>query len=407
MNGRNRKMVTALIASGVTLALLAAAAESATTTGGSYKLVGAFGKTGTGSGQFTGARGIAVAPNGNLYIADQNNARISVFSSRGVYKSKWGSVGSENGQFSGARDVAISPNGTIWVADDTNARAQAFTATGGWKSAVSIGNESARGVAVDAEGNVYVASEGGERAGFRVFSGGNDSTTDLLGAGNFSPQDIEVSPDGTVFLATAASNAGDSKVRHFTKDGKSLGIFPLTVQSSIGVDLDCNVWASDFFNRGIAKYSPTGKRLATATYPDLQAQDIAVAKNGDIYVTQLNGPIVHFAENRSKPATAAIPGRLTVSKGPAVRVAYALRGIACPAVIGATATLTGPGISGTAAGLKLKAGKTNVITVPLVARSLKTAPATGKATFKITLQTNGRPTVETRTVTVVVPASVR
>ena len=45
--------------------------------------------------------------------------------------------------------------------------------------------------------------------------------------------------------------------------------------------------------------------------------------------------------------------------------------------------------------------------MPLVARSLKTAPASGKATFRITLRTNGRPTVETRAVTVVVPANVR
>ena len=56
---------------------------------------------------------------------------------------------------------------------------------------------------------------------------------------------------------------------------------------------------------------------------------------------------------------------------------------------------------------QLKAGKTNLIKMPLLARSLKSAPASGKATFKITLRTNGRPTVETRTVTVVVPASVR
>jgi hypothetical protein len=43
----------------------------------------------------------------------------------------------------------------------------------------------------------------------------------------------------------------------------------------------------------------------------------------------------------------------------------------------------------------------------LVARSLKTAPASGRATFKITLETNGRPTVDLRTVTVVIPPSVR
>jgi NHL repeat len=406
MNGRKRKLVAASLASGVTLALCVAA-SGATTTTGPYKVVGAFGKPGTANGQFSGAKGIAVAANGNVYIADSNNNRIEVFSRVGAFKGKWGSIGTDNDQFTGARDVAVGPDGSVWVADDGNARAQGFSATGGYKSTVSITTESARAVAVDAAGDVYVGAEGGDRAGFRVFPGGAEANTALLGAGSYAVQDVEAAPDGTVFLATAASNTANAKVRRFTKDGKSLGVFALPNISGIGVDSDCNVWAGDFAHRVVAKYSATGKRLATASYPDLQAQDVAIAKTGDVYVTQLNGPVVHFALDRSVPATAAIPARLTVSRGPVVRIAYTLRGVSCPAEISATATLTGPGISGTAAGLKLKTGKTNAIAMTLVARSLKTAPATGKATFKITLHTNGRPTIETRTVTVVVPANVR
>jgi hypothetical protein len=63
--------------------------------------------------------------------------------------------------------------------------------------------------------------------------------------------------------------------------------------------------------------------------------------------------------------------------------------------VGAAATLTGPGIAGKAAGLKLKAGATNTIVIKL------SKARNGKATFKIVLKTNGRPTTETRSVTVV------
>jgi len=407
MNGRTTRLLGVAITAAATLAL-GTTAGRATTSAGPYKVVGTFGKTGTANGQFTGARGIAVAPNGNVYISDLNNNRVQLFSKSGAYRSKWGTIGTGNGQFTGARDVAIGPDGSVWVADDGNARAQGFSATGTWKASVAIASESARAVAVDAGGDVYVASEGGARAGFRVFPGGSDATTSLLGAGEYSLQDVEASPDGTVLLATSASNSANAKVRHFTKDGKSLGLFSLPNMSGIGVDQDCNIWAGDFANRGITKYSPTGRRLATASYPDLQAQDIAMAKNGDIYVTQLSGPIVHFAENRAKPAAAAIPSRLTVEKGPKVKIMYALRGVSCPAEIGGTATLTGPGISGKVSGLRLATGgKTTAITMPLARGALRNAAASGKATFKIVLQTTGRPTVETRRVTVVVPTSVR
>ena len=69
--------------------------------------------------------------------------------------------------------------------------------------------------------------------------------------------------------------------------------------------------------------------------------------------------------------------------------------VACPAEVRATATVMGAGISGKAAGLKVKAGAKNTIQMKF------SKAAAGKATFKIVLKTNGRPTTETRSVTVV------
>ena len=288
MNGRTLGVMAALSPWGNARA--GVAAGGASTTAGPYKLAGTFGKPGTGNGQFSGAKGIAVAANGNVYIADSNNNRIEVFSKSGAFRSKWGTIGTANGQFTGAQDVAIGPDGSVWVADDGNARAQGFSATGGWKSLVTTQNESARAVAVDSAGDVYVAAEGGSRAGFRVFPGGNGDGAELLGAGEYSLLDVEASPDGTVLLVTAASNTADARC----------GASPRT-ESRWGALAAEHQWNRRRFrlqhlDRRLQQprhheVLADGRRLATAAYTDLQAQDIAVAKNGDVYVTQLNGPI--------------------------------------------------------------------------------------------------------------------
>src|SRR5207249_10778176 len=129
----------------------------------------------------------------------------------------------------------------------------------------------------------------------------------------------------------------------------------------VGVDLYCNVWMTNIAQRRLEMHSPSGRLLATATSGDLIAQDIAVGPTGDLYVYDISThSVIHFAQDRSKPATANIPSRLAVTKG-VVKIAYTLSGVACPSVVGATATLSGPGVAGRAVGLKLKAGPRNTI----------------------------------------------
>ena len=106
-----------------------------------------------------------------------------------------------------------------------------------------------------------------------------------------------------------------------------------------------------------------------------------------------NGPysVVRFAEDRGKPATAAVGG-VTVSGGKA-RVKYTLSGVACPAQIDGVASLSGA-VTGKAA-VKVAAGKSTVLSIPVKGKS-------GAAQFKIVLKTNGRPTTQVASVNVTV-----
>lgn len=395
MNGR--VLVTG--AAAAALAMGVAVGATAATSGGGYKQVGKWGSTGTGNGQFASAyNGIATDKAGNVYIADTDNNRVQVFSKSGGFLRKWGSVGGGNGQFAGAEDVAVAPDGTVWVADAGNYRVQAFAAGGAFKSSIGLPTELAQGVAVDADGNVYVSVEGTRNGGYRVFDSAGTPKGGLNGAGGYRADAIAVSPDGTIFMLTSATQTDDDRVRHFSADGKLLASWKLLRGDGtrgVGVDGDCNVWASDTAQAGITKYSPSGKKLATMTSvtEGYVAKDIAVGPSGEIYVARQNAGVLRFAEDKAKPGTAKVPGSIRVSGGRA-KISYTLSGVACPAQIGATATVTGAGISGKAAGLKLKAGAKNTITMKFA------KAAAGKATFKIVLSTNGRPTTETKGVTV-------
>ena len=57
------------------------------------KFITHWGSTGTGQGQFTGVKAIAVSNAGDVYVADAGNKRIQVFDGEGKFKSEFGNVG--------------------------------------------------------------------------------------------------------------------------------------------------------------------------------------------------------------------------------------------------------------------------------------------------------------------------
>ena len=394
----------ALVVGVVCVGAATAGSQAAQTTSG-YKPAGGWGKTGTANGQFAAnGGGIAVDKAGNVYVADSDNGRVQVFSAKGAFVRKWGSPGTGDGQFGNPEDVAIAPDGTVWIADDPNSRYEAFSSSGVFKTSLAAPTgELARDVAADTNGNVLGAVEGSEKGGFHVFAktaDGWDAPGPLLGGQALSrADDIEASPDGSIYLSRSASNSGGltDRIQRFSADGKLLHSIKLTSGDGtrgIAVDLDCNVLAPDNANGGgFTKYTPTGKKLASVKLPYI-GRDLAVGPKGDVYALIQAAGVVHLVEDRA-PGAASVAGAVTVSGGVA-KVKFALTGIACPAQLDATASLTGSGISGKAA-VKVAAGKTTVISIPV-----KAAKGVTSAQFKIVLKTNGRPTTQAKTVSVTV-----
>ncbi|RPI25051.1 MAG: TIGR03663 family protein, partial [Chloroflexota bacterium] len=95
------------------------------------------GSIGVEPGQFTNPRDIAVAPDGSLYVADSGNHRIQHLAADGSVLQVWGTYGVTDangtapaGTFWEPWGVAVGPDGSVYVSDTWNNRIQKFTADG-------------------------------------------------------------------------------------------------------------------------------------------------------------------------------------------------------------------------------------------------------------------------------------
>jgi DNA-binding beta-propeller fold protein YncE len=76
---------------------------------------------------FYGPRGIVVDTQGHVIVADTGNKRILIFDANGTFLAQFGSQGLEAGQFDEPVDVALDSSGNIYVTDTWNQRIQVFS----------------------------------------------------------------------------------------------------------------------------------------------------------------------------------------------------------------------------------------------------------------------------------------
>jgi DNA-binding beta-propeller fold protein YncE len=101
------------------------------------KLLMTLGKKGGGGDNtsqdtFNGMADVAVAKNGEIFLADGEgpNTRVVKFAPDGKFIKWWGGKGAEPGQFNVPHSIAIDSRGRIYVADRSNNRIQIFDGEG-------------------------------------------------------------------------------------------------------------------------------------------------------------------------------------------------------------------------------------------------------------------------------------
>jgi DNA-binding beta-propeller fold protein YncE len=98
------------------------------------KLLASFGeqgKPGEDATHFNKPTDVAFAPNGDVYVSDgYGNSRVVRFSHDGKYLGAWGKKGTGEGEFNLPHAVVVDRRGRVYVADRENARIQVFTPEG-------------------------------------------------------------------------------------------------------------------------------------------------------------------------------------------------------------------------------------------------------------------------------------
>ena len=111
---------------------------------------------------------IAVDTEWSLFVSDQSQNHVVKIDTSGTTAYSWGSSGSADGQFAAPGDIALADNGNVFVADPNNGRIQVFSGTGEFLTKLVVaqipaGNTEVpvekrpRAIAFDSHGNLLVA----------------------------------------------------------------------------------------------------------------------------------------------------------------------------------------------------------------------------------------------------------
>jgi NHL repeat len=195
--------------------------------------LGKAGVSGPGLDTFDQPTEVAVAPNGDIFVADGHgeqpnaNARIMKFDSHGKFLKTWGKKGSAIGEFDCPHTLAFDSQGRLFVGDRQNNRVQIFDQDGKfiaeWKQ---FGRPS--GIYIDKNDVIYVADsesrEGkpgygynpGCRRGIRIGSAKDGSVKYFVpDAAPYPPRGDSTGPEGIT-----ADTAGNMYGAEYTMDVK-------------------------------------------------------------------------------------------------------------------------------------------------------------------------------------------
>ncbi len=230
-------------------------------------------------GTFREPWGIAVAPDGSVFVADTWNHRIQHFNAAGKFINTWGYFGQaeQPDAFWGPRDVAVSTKGQVFVTDTGNKRVVVFDMQGNYITQFGTAGmergmlDEPVGIAVDADGNVYVADTWNQR--IQVFSPDESGSLYIssrmweisgwYGQSTDNKPYLSLDKDANVYVADPEGY----RVLVFDSSGTfkygwgdySAGMDGFGLVSSVAVAPDGSIWVCDAENNRLLRFQSSVK----------------------------------------------------------------------------------------------------------------------------------------------------
>jgi WD40 repeat protein len=201
---------------------------------------------------------IARGPDGSIYITTDN---VKKYDDKGRFILEWGgTVGTGGGQFALPTGIAVGPDGSVYVDDFRNRRIQKFDSEGNflleWQPD-PLGQPGS--IAVDQNGDVYVSMFQAADHNIQKFDSNGNLITSWGGTGSGDGEfagrieDIALDKDGNLYVTDSYNHS----IQKFDPDGNFLARFggtqsdqgrgQFTDTEGIAVDYDGNIYVVDTY----------------------------------------------------------------------------------------------------------------------------------------------------------------
>jgi tripartite motif-containing protein 71 len=254
--------------------------------------------------------GVAVAPDGTVYVGDMANRRVQHFQPDGTFIASWPVPDRAVPTGGGPVDLDVGADGSLFVTqagtNDVLHMSGAGSVLARWSAEgrCGAGTTIVQGIAVAPDGSVYVANAGEDARCVEHFSAAGDllvtwrPQVTLVGqaAALTGPVGLAAAADGGVY---AIVHGSDHAVHHFAADGRLLGTWgpssprywDFTGQGAVALHGDGSIVIANPEARAIQRYEASGIMRSEIRSADVGAYGqfaepvgMATGPDGTIYV---------------------------------------------------------------------------------------------------------------------------